>query len=295
MKVVIVKRKGNKALALTQDGHYVHVKCNDDMHPGTCIDYKPAPRTGTHLWIPAMALLLCLLLSVSVFVYATPAAYVTLDINPGVELILNRFEIVIGSEAFNLEGQGILNGINIRHRKLESVIENILNTAAFEGYIDETMETPVLMSVFSSDDSYGEKIAKKLAEMNSGLEAKHGIQGIMTAASNMQRHDLANELGISPGKLLLIQKLEAEEDIDLSYEELKDMSVKDIVSIGKAAGVEKKNQEKEKENNENENSGKIPGKSDDQNTNSSGNDNPGLDGPASDKGKPSSQTGGKGN
>lgn len=298
MKAVVLKRKGKKALALTQNGHYVHIKCGNDTHPGMCIEYQKAASTGTRVFIPAVAMLLCLLLSLSVFAYASPAAYVTIDINPGVELILNRFGLVIGSDALNKDGMGIINGADIRHRKLESAIENILNVAASLGYIDETDKTSVLMSVFSSDEGYGEKIEQKLTQIQSGLEAKHGINGLTTAASNMQRHDLANELGISPGKMLLIQKLEEEEEIELSFEELKDMSVKDIVSFGKAAGANRKNQEKE--NNANENADKVPGRDDAQNTeqeqeqnpNGSGSSNPGLDGPASDKGRSSSQSGG---
>ena len=48
------------------------------------------------------------------YAYAkTPVAYVSMDINPSVELAVNAFDTVIAVEAYNEDGKNILEGTNL--------------------------------------------------------------------------------------------------------------------------------------------------------------------------------------
>ena len=46
-----------------------------------------------------------------------PVSYVSIDVNPSIELALNRFDRVVYAAAYNLEGEEILNGLSLKGKK----------------------------------------------------------------------------------------------------------------------------------------------------------------------------------
>lgn len=59
--------------------------------------------------------------------YFTPTARISIDINPSIELGINRFDRVISVNGFNEDGQELSNGLDIKNRNYTEAIEQIIN------------------------------------------------------------------------------------------------------------------------------------------------------------------------
>ena len=71
-------------------------------------------RRRTH-WRPALASL-CLLLMLalgSYWLFLIPTAFISIDLNPSLELSINRFDRVIAVQGYNDEGQAIADSLQL--------------------------------------------------------------------------------------------------------------------------------------------------------------------------------------
>ena len=179
----------------------------------------------------ALALSIGVILSLAGGGYAyakTPVAYVSMDINPSVELGVNAFEKVVSVEAYNEDGEKILEGTNLANADVDDAVSTVILNAISEGYIKE--DGLSVIEITTSTDK--EKIATQLDESlkdvvyetldNNNVEAEVEIQKVALA-----RRSEARKLGITPGKLNIIQKLQ-ELDPTINVEDYKGSSVKDI-------------------------------------------------------------------
>ena len=185
----------------------------------------------------ALALVACIILSSGVGVYAysrNPVAYVSMDINPSVELGVNAFDKIVSVEAYNEDGKKILEGTNLINTNASDAVSIIITNAISDGYITDDVTTiataTVAVEITTSTDK--EKVAIKLNEVLKEAANKTLIDNnidveVETEKVAIIRRDEARKLGITPGKLNLIQKLQAL-DPTITVEEYKYSSVKII-------------------------------------------------------------------
>ena len=179
------------------------------------------------------------------YAYAkTPVAYVSVDINPSVELAVNAFDTVIAVEAYNEDGKNVLEGTNLVNSKIDEAINTVVTNAINEGYIKEDGSSAIEITTATDKDKVADELDKELKEKvdktleNNSKEAKVETENVALA-----RRDEARKLGITPGKLNLIQKLQ-ELDPAITVEEYKNSSVKDIQKKFKELKKDVKNEEK---------------------------------------------------
>ena len=79
--------------------------------------------------VPVMACcLLVLLFSIGTgWLYFTPVSAITIDINPSLELSINRFDRVLSVKGYNEDGRYIANAVNVTFLKYEDALRKILN------------------------------------------------------------------------------------------------------------------------------------------------------------------------
>lgn len=58
--------------------------------------------------------------------YFTPTAEISIDINPSIELGVNRFDRVISVKGLNEDGQELTKGLDIKYKSCEDALERIL-------------------------------------------------------------------------------------------------------------------------------------------------------------------------
>jgi len=179
----------------------------------------------------ALALVACTILGSSGGAYAyasTPVAYVSMDINPSVELGVNVFDKVISIEAYNEDGKKIIEGIYLRNYNINNAISTLVSHAISDGYIKEDGSSIIEITTSTDKEKVASKLDESLKEIADETLDKNEVEAeIETKNVALARRDEARKLGITPGKLNLIQKLQ-ELDPTITVENYKDSSVKDI-------------------------------------------------------------------
>ncbi len=100
--------------------------------------------------VPASALCALLLLS---GLYLTPVAYISIDINPSIELSLNAFDIVIKAQAINADGQDILSSVNLKNLNYVQALEKLDLSDGFSDYSDRYTEITVIANSAQNSES----------------------------------------------------------------------------------------------------------------------------------------------
>jgi hypothetical protein len=277
MKSVVVDIKDGFAAVLSDDGSILKIK-NENYIIGQVIEMKMKKIHFTKKLALTVASAAVLLLSTSIgaWAYTSPYSYVSLDVNPSIEYTLNRFDRVIDVKAVNDDGQVILDQINIDGLTNQSIEDAILNTVdqiSQDGYFGDTSAvsgsaigvgdgtttdtTAVTGSAISIDGGIvitisngNAKISEELAnELRTAVEAfvNDNVE-VEVSSVGLERVKEAKELGVTPGKLNLVEKLKASSanPDSIVLEEWLNKPVKDImkaIKLNKKATKEDLNTE----------------------------------------------------
>lgn len=183
--------------------------------------------------------------STGVYAYQKPISFVSLDINPSVELGVNVFDVVVSAEAYNDDGEKVLEYLDVKGETVEDAINEIVDSAIADGYVEE--DGTSVISITSETDNV--KLAEELKEaaedgVENALEENETEAEIEKDNIALERRDDARELGITPGKLNLIQKLQAVNP-EATIEDFKEASVKEIMAAThEAKGIVPEKKEK---------------------------------------------------
>jgi len=202
----------------------------------------------------ALALSVGVILSLGGGTYAyakTPVAYVSLDINPSVELGVNAFDKVVSIEAYNEDGQKVLEGTNLINYDIDNAVNAVISNAISDGYIHDDGSSAIEITTATDKDKVATEMEESLKDTidetlkNNDIKAEVGTENVALA-----RRDEARKLGITPGKLNLIQKLQ-ELDPTINIEDYKSSSVKDIQKKTKELRKDNKSDEVTTDDSEN--------------------------------------------
>lgn len=173
--------------------------------------------------------------------YQTPASFISVDINPSVELGINAFGRVVSVQAYNADGRIILTGLELRGLKVDKAISLILASAAEGGYIADDGSTIVSITAETDESGLAASLeSDALAGACESLDASSKTAVLISDSVSLSMREEAESAGITPGKLNLINKLQAV-DPEASVDEYKDASVKEIIRDTQAAqGQDKK-------------------------------------------------------
>ncbi len=175
---------------------------------------------------------------------------VTLDVNPSIQMDVNRSEKVLSAHAVNQDGQQILDGMDLRGASLEVAVNALIGSMVKQGYLDE-FKNSVLLTVQDKDDARSAQLKQRLSDSISGLLQASHLDGAVLSQSttgDTALQEMARTYGISEGKAALIQEImqgntlaKAEELAVLSVNDLnllltsKKTPTPDIASTGSAS------------------------------------------------------------
>jgi hypothetical protein len=161
--------------------------------------------------------------------YKTPVSYLSLDINPSVELGVNAFDKVVEVTGYNADGEKILEGIDVEGSNVTEAVKTLITSATDNGYIEEDGSTVVSLTSETDNPELATEIQKDAEEgANLALEEKVNSATVQTDNVSLSMNEEARALGITPGKLNLIRKLQ-EVDPTATVDQYKDSSVKNIM------------------------------------------------------------------
>ena len=180
------------------------------------------------------------------------ASVVSLDVNPSIELKVNRSEKVLVCTPLNEDAKAILadmgNGADLKGAKLDVAVNAIVGSLVRNGYLD-SISSAIMISVEDKDTARAEKLQRELSNTVDGVlqtsEAKAAVL-TQTLTQDAGREQQARENNISTGKAALVNHvlalnsaLKFDELAKLSVEELKDLAEAGApaMPIGKAAAA----------------------------------------------------------
>ncbi len=152
--------------------------------------------------------------------YFTPVSVISIDVNPSVELGVNRFERVISVEGFGEDGKVLARKLDVRYKNYEDALSEILDGEDFANYLSES-ETVVISVVNFEDGEQSALIAENVEAQTAGAE------NIYCHHSRYEDVAAAHSQGLSYGKYLAF--LEAKEDNpQLTVDDIKGLSMHEL-------------------------------------------------------------------
>ena len=182
--------------------------------------------------------------------YITPVAFLSIDINPSIELGVNSFNKVISSTGYNDEGKTVLRRQNVINLNVKDAIDAIVQSASSNGFIADDGSTIISVTAVTDNATIAEKLGYDSEQgANNAIRVKGITAVIFKDSIPLARRNEANILGITSGKLNLIQKIQAF-DSTATVDQYKDYKVTDIMKKVVELKKDKISQEIENTNNE---------------------------------------------
>lgn len=172
-----------------------------------------------------LALVACLIGGVADFL--RPIAYVGIDVNPSVELTLNRFDIVVGTHALNEDGQRALDEASCMWRPFDDAardLDGAMRAIAGEGAVVE-------VSIDCDNES-------RYAALAAQSDNCFGCNGEAHCdRTNAEERQAAHNSGMGVAKYRAYQALK-EAGVDISAEECASMSMRELRDLLAKNGVD---------------------------------------------------------
>jgi hypothetical protein len=205
MKALIVEISDKYVILLKNNGEFVkipRVYCTgeSELKAGCEVDSSPWERNIEKAKKDALRIaarkvasiaaifLLVLCIYWGVDSYYRPYTYISIDINPSVEIVTNIFDRIINIRGINDDGKKIVSLKEYRNRSVNEGIENIIGSAIETGYIKQNYENVVLLTILSKDPDeiikIEEDIQKTIAEEISAAGMDTSIYNIEDAVLN---------------------------------------------------------------------------------------------------------------
>ena len=210
-----------------------------EARKGTVINMK-TKKTTKRKWTSLIAACLAVMLLGGGLFYQRAnavASVVSLDVNPSIELKVNRSEKVLACTPLNEDAKAILadmsNGADLKGAKLDVAVNAIVGSLVRNGYLD-SISSAIMISVEDKDTARAEKLQRELTSAVDGVlqtsEAKAAVL-TQTLTQDAAREQQARENNISTGKAALVNRvlalnpsLKFDALAKLSVEELKDLA-----------------------------------------------------------------------
>ena len=167
------------------------------------------------------------------------ASVISLDVNPSVELDVNRQEKVVSAVPLNADANEILDGMDLKGADLNVAVNAIMGSLLKHGYVDE-LANSILISVEDDDAARGAALEQKLTtEIGQVLDSAKVNGAILsqTLSGDSALQQKADEYGISLGKATLIQSL-VDSSNHLTFESLVGLSINELNLLANSTAVQ---------------------------------------------------------
>ena len=155
---------------------------------------------------------------------------VSLDVNPSVELKVNKNEKVVSATPQNDDGTVILEGLDLKGVPVDVALNAVIGSLLQHGYVDE-LANSILITVEDEDVQRGEKLQQELTAQVDAVLTNAQINGAILSQTLQYNQDLsqkAEEYGISAGKAALIQSIVEGSNNTKTFESLVGLTINEL-------------------------------------------------------------------
>ena len=161
------------------------------------------------------------------------SSVVSLDVNPSIELRVNRGEKVLSCTALNGEAREILadmdGGADLKGTKLDVAVNAIVGSLVRHGCLDR-VSSAILISVEDKDETRAQRLQQELTDtVGAALQSESREAAVLsqTVAGDSALAAQARESGVSTGKAALIRRVQAANSA-LGFDALAALSVEEL-------------------------------------------------------------------
>ena len=181
----------------------------------------------------------------AVTVSADEFSYVSMRINPEIELVVDKDGVVVAANAVNADGETVLSQLELVGLSVGDAAQAFTDAAAELGFLDVDSENAtVYISAGGKDERFVKELEEKITEKVNEFFNKKGIFGKVEPEDLQEYQALADELGVSLQEARLISRilelypeLTAEEVAEKSPEEMLDLIKEYCENSGVAADL----------------------------------------------------------
>ena len=167
------------------------------------------------------------------------ASVVSLDVNPSIELKVNRSEKVLVCTPLNEDAKAILadmgNGADLKGAKLDVAVNAIVGSLVRNGYLS-SISSAIMISVEDRDTARAEKLQRELTSTVDGvLQTSESRASVLTQTLTQDAGltQQARENSISTGKAALVNRVLAL-NATLKFDALAKLSVEELKDLAEA-------------------------------------------------------------
>ena len=157
---------------------------------------------------------------------------ITMDVNPSIQMQLNRNDAVVSVIGENKEAEEILKDMDLEQTDMTVAVNAVIGSMVKQGYLT-TENNTVLLSVENDDADERFRVEKELSENISSTLSTYDISGAILA-QDMDIDDdmetIVSKYDISYGKAALIEEI-MEERSDYKIEDLVKLNAQDLILI----------------------------------------------------------------
>lgn len=195
---VVLELRGSSAVILDGSGGFRTVHADSDWRPGDVVPLA-APRCRRP-WAAGLAACLTAAVLGSGYVWFDQTAVVSLDVNPSVELGLNRLERVVSVTARNDEGQALLADSTVKGLPVDRAVEELLGS----GYLSPYLEQNGYVTLSVQSDS-GALAGRLNAAAVTAVGTEYQVECHQVDSATLEA---AHHYGVTAGKYLALLELQ---------------------------------------------------------------------------------------
>ena len=152
-------------------------------------------------------------------IYFSPSSIISIDVNPSLELGINRFDKVISVEGYNDDGAALANAVDVKYLDYAQALTRILESDAFAPYTSG--DAAISIAVFGSDEEKNNEMLSQVEACTAGYRNAHCY------ADDMDTAAAAHAAGLSCGKSRAYLALQAL-DPAVTSEDIQGMTMREI-------------------------------------------------------------------
>lgn len=218
MNGIVFEIIGKKAVIMQGSGEFLTVRAREGWRAGDMVSVEKRPGVNTKsLAVLAAGLLLFIVAGVGGhWFYFTQTSTISMDVNPSIELGLNRFDRVVEVYGLSPESQVIMSESRIRNKDYKEAFSILLQNEKMASYISGN--SYVYFTVQSGNQEKEEAILAQLqGEITSQIMSHHGEARVECYSVSGSFVEEAHHQGITAGKYrALLELKEAVPDVDMN-------------------------------------------------------------------------------
>jgi hypothetical protein len=161
--------------------------------------------------------------------YETPVDYVSLDINPSVELGVNAFQKVVRAQGVGQDGTALMENLNLNNMSVEDAVRILVNQACAQGYVAPDGSSVIALTAQSASEEQAAKLGDQSRQgAQTALKAQNAVALLYGDTADLAIRNAAQQMDVSTGKYKLMMALAAM-DPSLEIGQFKNATVSQIM------------------------------------------------------------------